>query len=124
MSKLAVANGFRCRHRGLKSSAALNECLERIVSNPLSNAVKYSPHGSDVVISVWEELAWAGDGRCVALWVRDWGIGLPAEDLPHVFDLYRARNAVGRFLETGLGLAAARQMVADHGGTYVVRGNP
>jgi signal transduction histidine kinase len=92
--------------------------LERVISNLLSNAVKYSPDGGDVVISVWEEVDWPGHPTWVALRVRDRGIGIPAEDLPHVFDhLYRARNAVGRVSGTGLGLAAVRQMVGEHGGT-------
>ncbi len=53
--------------------------------------------------------------------VQDQGIGIPAADLPHVFErFYRARNVSGRTPGTGLGLAGARQIVEQHGGTIAV----
>jgi PAS domain S-box-containing protein len=94
--------------------------LERVLGNLLGNAVKYSPEGTDVSVEVRHEQedgqAWA----CVR--VRDRGIGIPAADLPHIFERYhRAANVVGRFPGEGIGLAGARQVIEQHGGTIDVR---
>ena len=60
-----------------------------------------------------------GDMAVVA--VRDLGIGIPPGDLAHVFDqFHRASNVVGRIAGTGIGLAAARHIVEQHGGTISV----
>ena len=96
--------------------------VERIVSNLLSNAVKYSPDGGEVHISVWIEVDPSGRQRWAILGVRDEGIGIPADDLPHLFkQRYRARNALGRAAGTGLGLAAVKHMVNELGGTVGVQ---
>jgi signal transduction histidine kinase len=95
--------------------------VERIVSNLLSNAVKYSPDGGEVLVSVWIEGDASGRQRWAILDVRDQGIGIPADDLPHLFkQRYRARNALGRAAGTGLGLAAVAHMVNELGGTVGV----
>jgi signal transduction histidine kinase len=50
--------------------------------------------------------------------VRDCGLGIPAADLPHVFERYhRASNVAGQIGGTGLGLTGARHIVEQHGGT-------
>jgi signal transduction histidine kinase len=89
--------------------------LERVLGNLLGNAIKYSPEDSNmkVEIDVQEKdgQAWA----CVV--VRDRGVGIPAADLPHIFERYhRGANVTGRFSGEGLGLAGARQIVEQHGG--------
>jgi signal transduction histidine kinase len=88
--------------------------LERVLSNLIGNAIKYSPEGGQVTIRTCHE----PDG--VVLVVQDGGIGIPAQDLPHVFErFYRASNATG--LEgTGLGLAGVRQIVEQHGGSIAI----
>ena len=89
--------------------------LERVLTNLLSNALKYSPGGGDVEVRVaWEEDA---AGSWAILSVRDEGIGIPAADLPHVFDRYRRGSNVGGLAGTGLGLAGVQQIVDQHGGT-------
>jgi two-component system sensor histidine kinase BaeS len=62
-------------------------------------------------------------GERAAVEVRDTGTGIPAEDLPHLFDrFWRADQARGRATGgSGLGLSIARQIVTDHGGTIEVR---
>lgn len=86
--------------------------LERVLSNLLSNAVKYSPEGGDITVFVGRE----GDEATLA--VGDRGIGIPPEDLPHVFDRFRrGQNAAGKIPGTGIGLAAVRDIVERHGGT-------
>lgn len=85
--------------------------LTRVLDNLLSNAVKYSPDGGDVTVSVAREDGWA------VMTVRDRGLGIPAADLPRVLDRFeRAGNVRGRIAGTGIGLAAARQVVEAHGG--------
>jgi two-component system sensor histidine kinase KdpD len=86
--------------------------LEQVVFNVLDNAVKYAPAGSVVRVQA------RADGACVDITVTDQGIGIPREDLPHVFDsffrvLRRDRTAAG----TGLGLAIARGLIEAMGGT-------
>jgi signal transduction histidine kinase len=87
--------------------------LERVIGNLLANALKYSPAGGEVVATVAAD----EDGRTV-LRVRDQGIGIPAADLPRIFDRFaRGGNVVGRIAGTGLGLTAVRQIVEQHAGT-------
>ncbi|HLH26733.1 MAG TPA: hybrid sensor histidine kinase/response regulator [Chloroflexota bacterium] len=93
--------------------------LERVVANLLGNAVKYSPGGGDVAVTVTREGtppdAWA------VLRVRDEGLGIPAEDLPRVFErFYRGTNVAGQIQGSGIGLAGARQIVEQHGGSIAV----
>jgi signal transduction histidine kinase len=89
--------------------------LERVLDNLLGNAVKYSPAGTEVVVYVGFE------GPLALLRVQDQGIGVPVADLPHLFQrFHRARNAVGHTTGTGLGLAGARGIVEQHGGTIEV----
>ena len=93
--------------------------LERVVSNLLTNAIKYSPEQGAIEVSVGEEIDPAGR-RWAVLSVADHGMGIPAKDLPHIFDrFYRAHN-VGRIPGSGVGLAAARHIVERHGGLISV----
>jgi signal transduction histidine kinase len=90
--------------------------IERVINNLLSNAIKYSPSGGAITLTVnheqAEEAAWA------VLSVVDQGLGIPADDLPHIFDpFHRASNVAGRFRGVGLGLVSVRQIVEQHGGT-------
>ncbi|HZU13035.1 MAG TPA: HAMP domain-containing sensor histidine kinase [Chloroflexota bacterium] len=88
--------------------------LERALANLLGNAVKYSPQGSTVTVGL------AIDGTQAVVTVHDQGIGIPTDDLPHIFErFYRAANAT-QLAGTGLGLAGVRQIVEQHGGTVAV----
>jgi signal transduction histidine kinase len=93
--------------------------IERVVANLLSNAIKFTFDAGDIVVRVLvEERAGA---RWAVLQVEDPGIGIPAADLPRVFSwFFRARNVVHQVDGTGIGLAGARQIVVQHGGTIEV----
>jgi signal transduction histidine kinase len=81
--------------------------IGEVLSNLLSNAVRHTPAGGEVVL-----FATAGDGA-VVLAVRDTGSGIRAEQLPHVFDRFsKAADSPG----AGLGLAIAKTLVEAHGG--------
>lgn len=88
------------------------DLLRQAVINLLSNAYKYTPGGGTVKLRLFTQ------SRCAVIQVADSGIGIPATDLPHVFerfyrvDVVRSRTTGG----FGLGLAIAQQIVQAHGG--------
>ncbi len=90
--------------------------IEQVLLNILSNAVKYTPDGGQILMRAMEK-----DGF-VGISIRDNGIGIPEEDIPHLFERFyrveksRTTDAGG----TGLGLAIAKEMVDAHGGVIHV----
>jgi signal transduction histidine kinase len=97
--------------------------LERVIGNLISNAVKYSPDGGEVILSLSVEES--ASGATALLSVRDEGIGIPPEDLSRVFDrFYRGTNVVGHIAGTGIGLAGAKQLVEQHGGSMAAESTP
>jgi len=86
--------------------------LERLFANLIDNALKYNRYERPVVVNIQRVDHWA------VISVADGGVGIPAAELPHVFHPgYRASNVATHFSGSGLGLAGARQIVAEHGGT-------
>jgi signal transduction histidine kinase len=126
-----LASSFRsaCERGGLRLAvdcAPLGEPVyvdrdmwEKIVLNLLSNAFKFTLEGEIEV-----GLRAVDDG--VELRVRDTGIGIPADELPHVFERFRrVRGAGGRTHEgTGIGLALVSELVALHGGRVAAESEP
>jgi PAS domain S-box-containing protein len=94
--------------------------LERVVSNLVSNAIKFSPEGGRVTLIVREE---DRSGQpWVALEVHDEGVGIPAEDVPRIFErFYRGSNVAGAIEGTGLGLTGSRHIAEQHGGELLVQ---
>lgn len=90
--------------------------LEQVLANVLHNAVKYSPSGGTIHVTLSRE------GPCFRLSVSDPGIGIPAEELPRVTRRYfRASNASpDHYPGLGLGLALSREISEQHGGTLRV----
>jgi two-component system sensor histidine kinase MprB len=83
-----------------------------VLENLINNAIKYSPDGGAVEVSV------EVDGGEAILLVRDHGIGISPDALPRIFDRsYRAPEAAARAPGLGLGLSIAAQVVTRHGGT-------
>jgi signal transduction histidine kinase len=90
--------------------------LQRVLENLVSNAIKYSPDGGAVEVSIAVE---RGE---VLLRVRDYGIGISPEALPHIFErAYRAPEAAAAAPGLGLGLSIAARAVARHGGSIDAR---
>ena len=87
---------------------------EKIVLNLVSNAFKYTLEGEVAVV-----LQPATDGRSVTLTVRDTGVGIPAEELPRLFErFHRIEGQRGRTHEgTGIGLALVQELAQLHGGS-------
>jgi signal transduction histidine kinase len=93
--------------------------LERVAGNLLQNAIKYSPDGGEITVTVEHVVDEAGE--CAVLRVRDRGVGIPEADLPYVFERFRrGRNVSGRIAGTGIGLSGSRQIVEQHGGRLTV----
>ncbi len=86
--------------------------LQQVVYNLTDNAVKYTPAGGAVRVEL------ARSGKTAVVTVTDNGIGVPAKDVPHIFDrFYRVDKARSRETGgTGLGLAIVKQVVNLHGG--------
>jgi CheY-like chemotaxis protein len=90
--------------------------LQQVIWNLLSNAVKFTPQGGTVTVNAQRA------GAIVAIDVRDSGIGIKHEFLPHVFDRFRQAEAGTTRAHggLGLGLSIAKQIVDLHGGTISV----
>jgi PAS domain S-box-containing protein len=94
--------------------------LRRVFDNLLSNAFKYSPDDAPVDVQLTTEqrdgMEWA------KLMVTDYGAGIAAEDIPHLFEyLWRSKTESERVVGAGIGLAGARRIVLQHGGEIEVR---
>ncbi|MCX5794218.1 MAG: ATP-binding protein [Elusimicrobia bacterium] len=94
--------------------------LKQVLTNLLDNAIKFTPEKGLVRVS-----AACAEGR-VTVAVQDTGIGIPAEDLPRIFErFYRVDKARSRELGgTGLGLAIVKHIVEAHGGSVAVESRP
>ena len=97
--------------------------LERVLSNLLSNAFKFTGEGGTISFcagvqkghGVDQGLSW------IAFQVTDNGRGIPAAQLPYIFDPYRQASAADCKVGTGLGLAIVQRLVAAHGGRVQVQ---
>jgi signal transduction histidine kinase len=89
--------------------------IRRVIANLLDNATKYSSPASDVRVRVGRESRPDGT-RWATLQVRDHGRGIPAADLPHIFEPYRRGENAGGVPGEGLGLASVQRLVELHGG--------
>lgn len=100
---------------GLTDGLYDQNLLRHIFNNLLSNAIKYSPDGGEVRMKVFAE------GAQTVFEVSDQGIGIPADEIGHLFGSFHRASNVGDIQGTGLGLAIVKQSVDLHGGTIEVR---
>lgn len=92
--------------------------MHDVVTNLLSNAAKYTPEGGCVQLTTWP------NGRSAILCVRDSGIGIAADELPHISErFYRGTNSAGQD-GSGIGLAIAEELVRGHHGTMHISSEP
>jgi signal transduction histidine kinase len=103
--------------------------IEQILSNLISNALRYTPDGGQIIVNIAAANAAAGmrgNPGAVQVSVHDSGPGIPPEALAHVFERFyrvdrsRSRSEGG----SGLGLAIARQLAVAHGGNLIVANHP
>lgn len=100
---------------GIMASVDVSK-MSQVFYNLIDNAVKYTPDGGNISVSLVRE------GKQAVWRVRDNGVGIPEEDLPHVFErFYRVDKARSRETGgTGLGLSIVKQITALHGGEVTV----
>jgi signal transduction histidine kinase len=91
--------------------------LAQVVTNLVNNAINYTQDGAVQLYTCYDERRSA-----VGLAVQDTGLGIAAEDLPHIFQRFYRGQRVGQsnLPGTGLGLGIVKEIVAQHGGTIEV----
>ena len=92
--------------------------LEQVAANLIDNALKYTPPGGRVDVSVARD-----DGHAV-LSIRDTGVGIPPDELPRIWDRLFRGDASRTERGLGLGLSLIRAIVEAHGGTVEVQSEP
>ena len=95
--------------------------LERAISNLIDNAIKYTPEGGTVRVSARQE-----PDEMIVVEVEDNGIGIPADDIPRIFErFYRVDRSRSREMGgTGLGLSIVKHVAQVHGGSIDVTSTP
>jgi two-component system sensor histidine kinase BaeS len=91
--------------------------LHQIITNLLTNALKFTPAGGEVTID-----AGPADDRAV-LRVSDTGVGIPADELPRIFDRFWRGHQAARIGGSGIGLALAAELARAHGGELTAASN-
>ena len=111
-----LAVDIRSEKAGLVISADPGR-LEKIVLNVLMNAIKFTPSGGRITTCSKQ------DGNDALIEVEDTGIGIAEKDLPVIFERFRQvdSSSTRRFQGVGIGLALARELVIEHGGSMDVR---
>lgn len=97
--------------------------LEKVILNLLSNAIKYTPRGGHVWLTVEDSPAGSSDPDLLFT-VRDDGIGISEEFLPHLFEPFSQEGRGGETSGTGLGLSIVKNLVDMMGGTITVESKP
>jgi signal transduction histidine kinase/DNA-binding response OmpR family regulator len=93
--------------------------LRQVFINLVDNAIKYTPEGGEIEVSIHEE------GEHAVVRISDDGIGIPLDDQPHIFDkFYRASGVSSEYEGTGLGLSIVKSIVEMHGGRIWVESRP
>lgn len=103
-----------------------SEKIRQIITNLFSNALKFTPELGNVYVSISQEAAANNDSTMLVLKVKDTGIGIPENQIPHIFDrFYQLDNSHTRKAEgTGIGLALTKELVKLMNGTIAVKSPP
>jgi signal transduction histidine kinase len=115
MKHLAQMKGVTLELGTLDEDLLINadpDALEKIVGNVIANAIKFTPPDGRIDVSA------AREDQMVTVRIADTGIGIPAEQLPHIFDRFYQvdGSATRRHQGLGLGLALVRELITRHGG--------
>jgi two-component system, OmpR family, sensor histidine kinase BaeS len=92
--------------------------MHQVITNLLGNALKFTPAGGTVTIRTRQ------DGPSAVLEVADTGIGIPADELPRIFDRFWRGRAAAQTSGSGIGLAIAAELARAHGGTLTAASRP
>lgn len=121
---IAELYASQAEHAGLVFELAMPESpivvtgddaqLRDALGNMLDNAIKFTPESGTVAMALSQEDDWA------VVRVRDTGIGIPAEDLPHVFDRFHRGSNAAAYPGSGLGLAIVKAIVARYEGSIEI----
>jgi heavy metal sensor kinase len=114
---ISQGTGVRVRLGAEDQAVVLGDAdrLRQLLLNLVDNAIKYTPSGGDVTLTLKREAGW------VLVSVADTGCGIPPEDLPHIFErFYRADRSRARPGGAGLGLSIAKWVAEAHGGELEV----
>ena len=116
-----VVGGFERRHpahefrlhlpRGHVRAVVDAMRLEQVMANVIDNAVRYSPVGGPIEIRVEQR-----QEGSIVLSVRDWGLGIPEEHRPHIFERFHQGHALANRSGMGLSLHISREIIVLHGG--------
>jgi two-component system sensor histidine kinase VicK len=102
--------------QSLGSASYDSDRLIQVLTNLVSNAIKFTPEGGSINVSARRQ------GESLAFCVRDTGLGIPKDDLPKIFNrFYRVHRPGQEIKGTGLGLAIVHKIVAAHGGRIDVQ---
>jgi PAS domain S-box-containing protein len=104
---------FICPERSILACMD-KKLLRQLLSNLLLNAIKYSPSGGRILFELKSE-----DDHAL-FQIQDWGIGIPQEDQPRLFEFFHRAKNVGAIAGTGLGLAIVKTCVDLHRGQITV----
>lgn len=112
-----MAQGVKVRLGAEDQAVVLgdNDRLRQLLLNLIDNGLKYTPVGGELTLTLRRQAGWVQVG------VEDTGMGIAAEDLPHIFErFYRADRSRGRTGGSGLGLAICKWIAEAHGGRLEV----
>ena len=96
--------------KGLPHVMGEQRRLEQVFTNLVENALRFTPNGGKITLKARR------DGEWVALTVKDTGVGIPREHLPHIFERFYKVERSRREQGTGLGLAISKHLVQAQGG--------
>jgi signal transduction histidine kinase/HAMP domain-containing protein len=110
---------------GLQAIAVDREKMLRVITNLVSNSIKYTMSGGSVEVSAKSVVMNSAEdgkpaGQAVEISVADNGYGMDKDDLPHIFDRYYRSKSISGIRGTGLGLAVVKSLVDAHGGEVSV----
>ncbi|MBZ0282886.1 MAG: PAS domain S-box protein [Anaerolineae bacterium] len=110
-----MANRLHYTNASVPSVNLDKRLMRQVIINLVGNAIKYSPENRPVFVSLKHQ------DNAIMLEVRDQGIGIPKDDLNHLYEAFHRAANVGTISGTGLGLSITRQAIELHGGTISIQ---